>query len=476
MSYEAVIGLEIHAELSTKTKLFCSCKNEFGGVPNSNICPVCTGQPGALPSVNREAVRLALRAALAFGCEINKLSAQCRKHYFYPDLPKGYQISQRETPLGINGRFEFISDGEVKSVGIRQLHVEEDAGKLVHRDDGMTAIDYNRAGVPLIEIVTEPELHSARDARAFLEAVRMRLLRAGVSDCKMEQGSLRCDVNVSLREKGDKTLHERVEMKNINTFSGAERAIEHETARQTMIIRGGGTISVETRKWDDEKRESRLMRTKESAIDYKFMPEPDIPTYDISERVIALAAAELPEDDISRALRYKALGASENDCSRLLSDAEMSDFFDECAKKSDHADECAKLLVGDVASILAKENLPLSASKLSPEELGVTVRLIKSEKINRGSAKKILQTLITRGGSARMLAKKYLSISDDGVIIKAVSEVLAANPKAVCDYESGKETALTYLIGQCMRVLRGRADAEKLKCILIRELKGEMKK
>ncbi len=474
MSYEAVIGLEIHAELKTRTKLFCSCSNEFGGAPNSRICPVCTGQPGTLPSTNREAIRLALRACLAFGCKINRLSAQCRKHYFYPDLPKGYQISQRETPLGVDGSFEFLSGGEAKRIGIHQIHIEEDAGKLVHRSDAMTGIDYNRAGVPLIEIVTEPELHSAEDATAFLEAVRLRLMRAGVSDCRMEQGALRCDVNVSLRKKGDDTLNERVEMKNINTFSGARRAIEYEIERQKKILNNGGEICAETRKWDDEKRESRRMRTKESAIDYKFMPDPDIPCYDIDEYVIEAVATDMPEDDVFRTNRYEVRGVSLNDCERIVSDIDISDFFDKCLIYAENAEECAKMLVGDVVAILTKENITICESKLLPQELCELVALIIDNKITRQSAKKILSDLITKGGRARDLATKFESISDDEIIKKAVSDTLSENKKAVCDYKNGKQTAVTYLMGQCMRRLSGRADAEKLKCILINELKGEI--
>lgn len=473
MSYEPVIGLEIHAELKTRTKLFCSCPNEFGGAPNSRICPVCTGQPGTLPSTNREAIRLALRACLAFGCRINRLSAQCRKHYFYPDLPKGYQISQRETPLGVNGSFEFLSGGEAKRIGIHQIHIEEDAGKLVHRSDGMTGIDYNRAGVPLIEIVTEPELHSAEDATAFLEAVRLRLMRAGVSDCRMEQGALRCDVNVSLRKKGDDTLNERVEMKNINTFSGVRRAIEYEIERQKEIIKNGDPVCAETRKWDDEKRESRRMRTKESAIDYKFMPEPDIPTYDIDGCIIESAATDMPEGDISRTKRYEAQGVPLNDCERIVLDIDISDFFDKCLVCTENAGECAKMLVGDVVAILTKENITICESKLLPQEFCEVVAFIIGGKITRQSAKSILSELITKGGRARALATKLQSIDDDETIREVVADILTENAKAVSDYKNGKQTAVTYLMGQCMRRLSGRADAEKLKCILTNELKGE---
>ncbi len=472
MKYESVIGLEIHAELSTRTKLFCACKNEFGALPNTNICPVCTGQPGTLPYVNREALTKAIRAALSFGCSINELSAHSRKHYFYPDLPKGYQISQRELPVGVNGRFSYLSGGEVKSVGIHQIHMEEDAGKLVHFDDGCTGVDYNRAGVPLIEIVTEPEFSCARDARNFLEAVRLRLLRAGVSDCRMEQGSLRCDVNVSLRPVGEKKLGCRVEMKNINTFSGAERAIEYEIARQMEILRRGEKVMPETRKWDDEKRESRLMRTKETAVDYKFMPEPDIPTYRITHEDMVHAGKDMPEDDVSRAERYASLGVSENDVLRLVSDVELSEFFEKCVRCEGCAKECAKLLVGDISAILAKEGILLSASKLLPDELVSLVKYIKNGEINRGSAKKILQILITDGGSAELLAKKHTDISDDEIIVKTVSEILAKNEKAVYDYKGGKVSAITFLIGQCMRALRGRADAARLREILIKKLEG----
>jgi len=426
-----------------------------------------------LPSTNREAIRLALRASLAFGCEINRKSAQCRKHYFYPDLPKGYQISQRETPIGINGRFEFVSDGEVKSVGIRQIHIEEDAGKLVHFESGITGVDYNRAGVPLIEIVTEPELFSSSDARAFMEAMRMRLLRAGVSDCKMEQGSLRCDVNVSLRKRGEKKLCERVEMKNINTFSGAERAIEYEIERQTKLLNQGYEISAETRKWDDEKRESRIMRNKETTVDYRFMPEPDIPFYYIDEESISREAKLIPESDVSRRTRYKSAGVSDNDIGILLVDEELSDCLDECIRESANAAECAKLLVGDVSSIISKSGKKLSQTKLRAKHVVGTVELIAKGNINRSSAKKVLQKVINDGGDVKELAANFTSITDNDVIEAVVKEVLAENEKAVYDYKNGKSAAVTYLTGQCMRKLRGRADAEKLKNILVNELEEE---
>ncbi|MBQ6902663.1 MAG: Asp-tRNA(Asn)/Glu-tRNA(Gln) amidotransferase subunit GatB [Oscillospiraceae bacterium] len=473
MNYEAIIGLEIHAELKTRTKLFCSCKNEFGGEPNSRICPVCTGQPGTLPYVNGEAVRLALRACLAFGCEINRTSKQCRKHYFYPDLPKGYQISQRETPLGINGCFEFLSDGQVKCVGIEQIHLEEDAGKLVHRSDGKTAIDYNRAGVPLIEIVTSPELHSAQEVRDFLESVRLRLLRTGVSDCRMEQGSLRCDVNVSLRRAGEAVLNDRVEMKNINTFSGAARAVEHEIERQCKILDSGEAVLAETRKWDDEKRESRLMRTKETAVDYKFMPEPDIPAYVIDEKALTEAGYDIPESDVHRNIRYEKAGISRNDRERLIADVDMSDFFDGCISSSQNASECAKLIVGDVASLLTRENVTLSQSHLTPGMIVEIADLIVSGSLGRGNAKVILSKLLKNGGSVASAAAELMSIDDDAVIEESVKVIIADNPKAVADYKKGKENAVTYLTGQCMRSLRGRANAERLKTILLNELKGE---
>ena len=328
MDYEAVIGLEIHAELKTESKLFCACKNEFGAPPNSNCCPVCTGMPGTLPAPNMGALQLAVRAGVAFGCKINQRTRQYRKHYFYPDLPKGYQISQYRDPLAVDGSFEFEFEDKTERVAIRQIHIEEDAGKLVHGSGDDIYIDYNRAGVPLIEIVTEPVIHSAAEARAFLEAVKIRLMHIGVSDCRMEQGSLRCDVNVSLRKKGSSKLGERVEMKNINTFSGVERAIEHEISRQRAMYKVGRVCMAETRRWDDERRESFVMRAKENAMDYKFIPEPDIPWYKIDDEFIKRSCNNMPESEILRRRRYIEAGVSKTIIENLADLGAMNDLPD----------------------------------------------------------------------------------------------------------------------------------------------------
>ncbi len=466
MSFEAVIGLEIHVELKTETKLFCSCKNTFAGSPNSRICPVCTGQPGALPSTNKKAVELAVLAAILLRCEVANKSAQCRKHYFYPDLPKGYQTSQREHPIGKNGSFEYFSGGEVKKIEIEQVHLEEDAGKLVHMENGKTGVDFNRAGVPLIEIVTRPGFHSAGEVRDFLETLRRAVIRAGISECRMEQGQLRCDVNVSTRKAGDLSLNQRVEMKNINSFSGAFRAVEYEIARQIQLRNSGKEIAAETRRWDDEKKNSFVMRSKESVPDYKFMPDPDIPTYVIPEIFVEKLRKELPETELSCRARYKELNVSDNDTEIILSDVEMSAFFDACCDAGTEASECAKLLVGEVSSILSKKSLSISESLMSPDELCKVSELCLEGKINRQSAKAVIEKLILNGGSAVEYAREYEVISDTALLLQTVSDVISKNTAAFSDYKKGKTEALAYLTGQCMRILHGRADAVCIKKII----------
>ena len=473
MSYEAVIGLEVHVELGTETKLFCSCKNGFGGEPNSRVCPICTGQPGTLPNTNKKAVFLALRAAKGLGCKINKSSGQCRKHYFYPDLPKGYQISQKDTPLGVSGEFEFPSDEGIKKIRIERIHIEEDAGKLIHREDGKTLVDYNRAGVPLIEIVTEPDIRSAGEARAFLEALRHTLIRAGISECRMERGAMRCDVNVSLRKAGESGLRDRVEMKNINTFSGAERAIAFEVARQTEILDSGGVVTPETRRWDDEKKTSSLMRAKESAIDYKFMPEPDIATYKISDADIEIAGKNLPETDAEKTTRFKGLGLGRDDIKRLLCNIPVCEFFEECERIGTDAILSAKLLVGDVTAYLTREDKALSETQLSTAAFSYIVSCLREKKITNISAKKLLEKLMKSGGDVKKLAESYLSVTDEKAITETVSEVLLENPKAVEDYIKGKEESFTFLMGQCMRKLFGRADVLMLQKILSEKINKE---
>ncbi len=470
MNYNARIGLEVHIELKTATKLFCSCRNEFGGAPNSRVCPVCTGQPGSLPQTNKNAVFLALRACSALGCTVNKISKQCRKHYYYPDLPKGYQISQRETPLGINGEFEFLYDGKKQKVRIRQIHIEEDAGKLVHFDDGKTGVDYNRAGVPLIEIVTEPDLTAASEARAFLEALRRCILKLGVSDCRMQEGSLRCDVNISLCRDGEESLNPRVEMKNINTFSGAERAIEYEIARQVEVYDAGGTVFRETRRWDDEKRESFLMRSKEDERDYKFMPEPDIPEYIIDDAVIEKASADMPEGEVWFAERIKKLGVSDNDIEIIIADTELSSFFDGCTHDQRLAKEAAKLLVGDVSSILVKKGMSISESGITPFDVLFVAKLISCGKINRGSGKKVIELLMSSGGDVKKIASEFEVISDESELSAIISGVISKSTDAVNDLKNGKNAAFGYLMGMCMRKTGGKADSSVVRKLLEKEL------
>ena len=462
MSYQSVIGLEIHVELKTKTKLFCSCKNSFGGAPNHRICPICTGQPGTLPHINAEAVRLAYFAAAALGCTSFEASKQSRKHYFYPDLPKGYQISQNELPIARNGKFEYIIDGEVRTVGIDNVHLEEDAGKLVHNAGNETEIDYNRAGVPLIEIVTRPDLRYPYEVRAFLEALRIYLIRCGVSECRMQEGALRCDVNVSLRRHGEKRLNERVEMKNVNTFSGAERAVAYEIARQTDILKSGSTVEPQTRRWDDIQRKSFVLRTKENAIDYKYMPDPDIPPYAVKKSELSELMKRVPENDVIKRKRFLNAGITPADADVILSDTDMTDFAEECIRLNGCAAECAKFLTNEISSI----RIPLSESRLTPGQLVYIANLIINGKINRGGAKAIILKLMSDGGNEKEISRDYIFETSQADMEKAAEEVICENEKVVSDYLGGKENAIAFLMGKCMRKLGKKAPANELVKIL----------
>lgn len=474
MTYKAVIGLEIHAELNTKTKMYCSCKNSFGDNPNTNICPVCTGLPGALPVINRAAVERAVFAGLAFNCRINKFTRMYRKQYFYPDLPKGYQISQFDMPLCEDGIIYYFSGDELKSAGVKQVHIEEDAGKLIHGGD-RTYIDYNRCGVPLIEIVTRPDIYSAIDAQAFLETVRRMLLFLGISDCNMQEGSLRCDVNISVSDTRNFCNSERVEIKNLNTFGGVRRAIEFEIKRQTGLLESGAVISLETRGWDEKRQISVLLRSKEDIEDYRYLPEPDIPAIRIDDRFIDNLRNRLPEFEYQKRIRYtKEYNLSGYDAGLISGNQGLAVFFDKCAKLGANPVECAKLLTGEVLRLENETGISVMESKLKPEDICAVLSALKAGKINHGTAKTITRTLFESGGSAAdlLLSPAFSRIDDETYILKTAAETLDENPGALKDYISGKQNARTFLIGQCMRKTKGRANPR----VLSRILDGELRK
>ncbi len=467
--FETVIGLEVHAELNTRTKIFCGCKNEFGAPPNTNCCPVCTGMPGTLPRLNAAVVDSAVLMGLACSCRINEVCSMDRKNYFYPDLPKAYQISQFDVPVCEEGYVDVLPDerGASKRVGITRIHMEEDAGKLLHGGETGTRIDFNRCGVPLIEIVTEPDLRSSSEVKAFLDTVRLTLLCLGISDCRMQEGSLRCDVNVSVRPAGSAALGERVEMKNVNSFSAAVRAVEYESARQIRILSAGGTVRRETRRWDDGKGESSLLRDKEETQDYRFFPEPDLgPVVIARERVEALRGT-LPELPAARCARFmRQYGLSHSDALLLTEHRGRGDLFEKTAALGAGARAAANWLNGDVARLLGDRE-PQDAG-LTAKELAFVLDAIDSGRISHTAGKTVVEEILTTGKSAEaVIAEKGLAqISDREALARTAKEVLENNQKAVGDYLGGKGNVLGYLVGQCMRASRGSGNPEIFREIL----------
>lgn len=470
------IGLEVHAELSTDTKIFCSCKNEFGANPNTNVCPVCLGLPGALPTLNEKALQYAIKMGLALNCSINSRSEMARKNYFYPDLPKGYQISQAEKPICENGYLDFLSDGKVKRVNIERIHIEEDAGKLIHSEgkNQNTLIDYNRCGVPLIEIVTRPDIESPRQAKDFLETIKSILSYLDICDCKMQEGSIRCDVNVSVHKDGE-PLGTRVEMKNVNSFSGVFSAIEFEQNRQFEILKAGGTISQETRRWNDAHGSSEVLRTKENANDYRYFPEPDIPPILLNDdylNSITIDKSALP--NLKAIDYYLNLGLSQTDAVFIASDNELKCFFDLCnGIKQDYSNSTAKWIMTDILKHLNKNRLALSQTALTPEYLIELISLIEEGTVSSTGARKIFEAIISDDSlSPHELAEKLglIQISDNSFLESLADDVIEKNEKSVADYKNGKDNALGFLIGQCMKKSKGRANPALISNILISKL------
>lgn len=467
MTYESVIGLEIHSELATKTKIFCGCPTTFGGEPNTHCCPVCTGMPGTLPVLNERVVEYAVRAGLAMNCEISNFSKLDRKNYFYPDLPKAYQISQYDLPLCKNG-YVVLTNG--KRIGITRIHIEEDAGKLVHDVvSRRTYVDYNRCGVPLIEIVSEPDMRTAEEVMEYVSRVRAILMYAGVSDCRMEEGSLRADVNLSLRPAGSEKFGTRTEMKNINSIRAIGRAVEGEAKRQAELLQSGGAVEQQTRRWDDNKGASRAMRGKEQANDYRYFPEPDIVPIRLSDERIANIRALLPEMPEARMKKYEAAGITHADAVIITGARATADFYETAAELSGESAEAAKWVVGELARNLKERELEPEDNPLRAKDLADIIKLCKTGGITAAAAKKVLSLLFDENGlSPEQIVEKYslASIGDEGAINAAVKAAIDANPKSVKDYLSGKEKAFGFLMGQIMRSLKGKADPAMLKARL----------
>jgi len=469
--YEIVVGLETHAELNTRTKIFCGCKNEFGGAPNTNCCPVCMGMPGALPVLNEQVVFSAVKMGHALNCKINLKSKMDRKNYFYPDLPKAYQISQFDVPICENGFVDIFVEGQGrKRIGITRIHIEEDAGKLIHdKIPDATLIDYNRCGVPLIEIVSEPDIRSSEEAKAYLDTLKSILMYLNISDCKMQEGSIRCDVNVSVREKGETHLSTRVEMKNVNSFSAAVRAIDYEVKRQIKLLEDGGSISQETRRWDDQKGESFVMRTKEDAQDYRFFPEPDLGVVEISKEKsdeLKNSVPELPNIKCQRYMSEHSL--SYFDADLLSQDMSKAKLFEGTVALKADAKSAANWINGDIARILSERSVNLSETELTPHKLRDLIFAIENKTISHTAGKTVAEeTMFSNLSVAETIEKLGLSqISDSGALSVIVDEVLSANAKAVSDYKKGKTNVIGYLIGQCMRASKGKGNPEIFKSLI----------
>ena len=460
--YESVIGLEIHAELDTASKMYCGCTTAFGGEENTHCCPVCTALPGAMPALNRRAVEYCVKAGLAMDCDISPYSRQDRKHYFYPDLPKAFQTSQFDLPLCTGGHVDVaMENGESKRFHLTRIHIEEDAGKLLH-EGNLTRVDLNRCGVPLIEIVTEPEFRNSQEVRLFFEEVRRILVAIGVCNGKMQEGSLRCDVNLSVRPVGQAALGTRTEMKNINSFSAVQRAVEYEKKRQIRVIEDGGVITQDTLRWDDAKNLNYSMRSKEDADEYFYFPEPDIMPIALSEQEISHLRDELPELPAARRTRYREqLGLSEYDA-RLLSDSQIIyTLFDQTMQHAVDPKQAANYILSDISRLMNEKNqqtdpgIPFSAA-----ELAGLIGMVESGQISRSIASKVLDAMFDGEGTAAQIvdAHGWAQMNDQGAIRSLCQEVIANNPKAVADYKAGKEKALTSLVGQVMKASKGKAN------------------
>ena len=454
MKYTTVIGLEVHSELKTKSKAFCSCSTEFGGEPNTHVCPVCLGMPGALPVLNKQVVEFAIRAGLAVDCEIKKFNKFDRKNYFYPDLSKNYQISQFDKPICEGGHIDIEVDGQTKRIGITRIHMEEDAGKLIHsgatiKTSDSSAVDYNRAGVPLIEIVSEPDMRSSAEARAYLEKLKAILEYTEVSDCKMQEGSLRCDANISVMPEGATEFGTRAEIKNLNSFRALERAIEYEIQRQIQLVEDGGTVVQETRTWDDGKGVTLSMRSKEEAHDYRYFTEPDLVPVEIDDAWIARVKSELPELPAARKARLmQEKGLVDYDAENIVSTKAMAEYFDEAAKHTEDSKGIANWLLGDVSAYLNSENIAIEQFPITPANLGEMVNLINKGVLSSKLAKKVFVEMLKTGKTPQALVKELglEQISDEGAIVKIVEETLAENPQSIIDYKAGKDRALGFLV------------------------------
>ncbi|MCU0641928.1 MAG: Asp-tRNA(Asn)/Glu-tRNA(Gln) amidotransferase subunit GatB [Candidatus Margulisbacteria bacterium] len=468
MDYETVIGLEVHAQLLTASKMFCSCPNQFGDKPNTNICPVCTGQPGVLPVTNKKAVELAIKTALALNCTVEPSSVFARKHYFYPDLPKNLQISQYELPLATKGHLEIEVDGVKRKIGITRVHLEEDAGKLVHQGAARimgadsSLVDYNRTGTPLMEIVSEPDLRSPREAAVYTETLANLLRYLAVTDAKMEEGSLRCDANISLRPKGEAKFGTKTEVKNINSFRAIEKALLAEEKRHEEVLSEGGKITQETRFFDDVTETTTGMRGKEYAHDYRYFPEPDLVPVEPPRTWVAEIKATIGELPWQRKARFVGLSVAGEAAQLLVNDKPLADFLDAAVKLGAKAPTVANWLIGDITAYCKENKKELAGLNFPPAELAELLTLIEKGTLSNKIAKEVLFTALQTGKPVKEIvaASGMTQISDEGELLKIAQEVVKSNPKQVEQYKGGKEAVMMFLVGQMMKATKGRANPE----------------
>jgi len=474
VEYEGVIGLEVHAELKTETKLFCGCSTQFGSAPNTQTCPVCLGLPGVLPVLNEKALQYTVKVGLAVGSEVSKFSKFDRKNYFYPDLPKNFQISQYDKPLCEGGTLEFSCDGETRKVGLIRVHLEEEAGKLMHFADGESGVDFNRVGIPLLEIVSKPEIHSPDEAYDYLIGLKQLLEYLDVSDCNMEEGSLRCDANVSVRPKGQEELGTQTEVKNMNTFSGVRRALAYEIERQIEVLETGGRVVRETRRWAPDTQTTSSMRSKEEAHDYRYFPEPDLVPVVLEKAWIDDVRVTIPELPVARKMRFmEEYELSEYDAGVVTSQKAYADYFEECTRLYDNYKANCNWIMGGVLRELNERKIALDALPISPKMLTDMIRMIDEGKITSTIAKTVFAEMAQTGKPPGKIIeeKNLLPVTDAGEIEQMVEKVIAENPKPVEQYRAGKEKAIGFLMGQVMRVARGKADPQLVNRILIEKLK-----
>ena len=474
MEYETVIGLEVHCQLKTKTKVWCSCNADYDNeVPNVSTCPICTGQPGALPKLNEEVLNYAIKAALALDCEINGESQFDRKNYFYPDSPKNYQITQYFKPYAENGKLHIVTNsGKESEVGIERIQIEEDTAKSIHTASE-SLLNYNRASVPLIEIISKPEIKNAEEAYAYLNTLKDRLKYTKVSDVSMELGSLRCDANVSVRKKGDTVLGTRTETKNLNSFKAVVRAIEYETNRQIEVIENGGRVVQETRLWDEEQGVTRPMRSKEEAMDYRYFPEPDLPKVIISDERLEKVKKEMPEFADEKAKRFvEEYKLNEKEAATLAGEPELAEYYETMVKESGEPKLSANWMLTEVLRVLKEKNIGIEKFSVSSGKIAKLITLIKTNVISSKIAKEVFELLLSEDKDPEIIVKEkgLIQITDNSEIEKIVEQVLEENQQSVEDYKAGKSNALKYLVGQAMRLSKGKANPQMINELILKKL------